>query len=74
MKIRTFFPLAVIALLASTLPLWSADAKFAPPTTPRVTYSFNSDWKFIRQDVPGAEVVSFDDAQWETVSTPHTLQ
>jgi len=73
MKLRTLLPLAAIALLASTLPLWSADAKYTPPTTPRVTYNFNSDWKFIRQDIPGAEVVSFDDAQWETVSTPHTF-
>jgi len=73
MKFRALFPLAAIALLASTLPLWPADAKFVPPTTPRITYNFNSDWKFIRQDVPGAEVVNFDDAQWDTVSTPHTF-
>jgi beta-galactosidase len=38
-----------------------------------VTYNFNADWKFIRQDVPGAEVPSFDDSQWQTVSTPHTF-
>ena len=38
-----------------------------------MTYNFNSDWKFIRQDIPGAEVVNFDDAQWDTVSTPHTF-
>jgi beta-galactosidase len=73
MKIRAFFPLAALAIVASTLPLWSADAKFVPPTTPRVTYNFNTDWKFIRQDVPGAEVVNFDDVQWDTVSTPHTF-
>ncbi len=73
MKPRALFPLVAIALLASTLPLWSADAKYTPPTTPRVTYNFNSDWRFIRQDVPGAEVVNFDDAQWDTVSTPHTF-
>ena len=73
MKIRAFFPLAALAIVASTLPLWSADAKYTPPATPRVTYNFNSDWKFIRQDIPGAEVVNFDDAQWDTVSTPHTF-
>ena len=73
MKLRAFFPLAALALFASTLPLWSADAKYTPPSTPRVTYNFNSEWKFIRQDVPGAEVVNFDDAQWDTVSTPHTF-
>ena len=73
MKPKALLPLVAFALLASTLPLWSADAKFTPPTSPRVTYNFNSDWRFIRQDVPGAEVPSFDDSQWETVSTPHTF-
>ena len=73
MKPKALLPLVAFALLASTLPLWSADAKFTPPASPRVTYSFNSDWRFIRQDVPGAEVPSFDDSQWETVSTPHSF-
>jgi beta-galactosidase len=73
MKPKALLPLVAFALLASTLPLWSADAKFTPPASPRVTYNFNSDWRFIRQDVPGAEVPSFDDSQWETVSTPHTF-
>ena len=36
--------------------------------------SFNPDWRFHRGDVPGAEAVSFDDSQWEIVSTPHTVQ
>ena len=73
MKPKALLPLVAFALLASTLPLWSADAKFTPPASPRVTYNFNSDWRFIRQDVPGAEVPSFDDSQWESVSTPHTF-
>jgi beta-galactosidase len=73
MKLKALLPLVAFALLASTLPLWSADAKFTPPASPRVTYNFNSDWRFIRQDVPGAEVPSFDDSQWESVSTPHTF-
>jgi beta-galactosidase len=73
MKPKALLPLVAIALLASTLPLWSADAKFTPPASPRMTYNFNSDWRFMRQDVPGAQEVSFDDSQWETVSTPHTF-
>jgi beta-galactosidase len=73
MKPKALLPLAAFALLAFTLPLWSADAKFTPPVSPRVTYNFNSDWRFMRQEVAGAEVPSFDDSQWETVSTPHTF-
>jgi beta-galactosidase len=35
--------------------------------------NFNLDWKFIREDVPGAEDTAFDDSQWATVSLPHTF-
>jgi beta-galactosidase len=73
MKPSRLLPLVAIALVASAQSLWSADAKFTPPESPRVTYNFNAGWKFIRQDIPGAEVVAFDDAQWQTVSTPHTF-
>ena len=47
-------------------------AAYQPPASPRATYNFNPDWKFIRQDVPGAEQAAFDDTAWTTVSTPHT--
>ena len=33
----------------------AADAPYAPPASPRQTINFNPAWKFIRQDVPGAE-------------------
>ena len=42
-----------------------------PPASGRVTYSFNPDWKFIKQDAPGIEGMSFDDKKWNTVSTSH---
>jgi beta-galactosidase len=35
-------------------------------------FNFNADWRFIKADVPGAEVAEFDDDDWETVSAPHT--
>lgn len=31
----------------------------------------NFDWKFIWQDIPGAETPGFDDSQWQTVHLPH---
>lgn len=43
------------------------------PTSPRETYSFDPDWKFIKEDVHGAEAVQFDDSKWQAVSTPHTF-
>ncbi len=47
-------------------------AAFQPPASPRATYNFNPGWKFIREDVAGAEQAAFDDSAWLTVSTPHT--
>jgi beta-galactosidase len=49
-----------------------AVAAFVPPASPRSLYNFNPDWKFIRQNVPGAEAPGFDDSMWTTVSAPHT--
>jgi beta-galactosidase len=42
------------------------------PASPRATSDLNSDWRFIRQDVPGAEAVSFDDSSWQPIQLPHT--
>jgi beta-galactosidase len=51
---------------------WGEPSSDAIPTSPRVTYNFDADWKFIRQDVSGAEAPGFDDSGWTAVSTPHT--
>ena len=64
----TLLPLLASTVLVSGSPLWPAGPAFTPPASPRITYNFNSDWKFIRQDVPGAQEVSFEDSLWETVS------
>lgn len=41
-------------------------------SAPRLAFNLNPDWKFIRQDAPGAEDPAFDDSTWQTVSLPHT--
>jgi len=51
----------------------STGAPYAPPKSPRTTLNFNYDWRFIKADVPGAEVSSFDDSKWDTVATPHSF-
>jgi beta-galactosidase len=73
MKFNPVLPLVAFAVLVSGSPLAAAASRYAPPASPRVTYNFNPGWKFIRQDVPGAQQPSFDDSQWETVSTPHSF-
>lgn len=46
---------------------------YVPPKNSREKYNFNIDWKFIKEDVPGAEDPLYDDSSWETVTTPHTF-
>ncbi len=69
---------AGLGLLVVSRPPWQtlADAKtnhYTPPPSPRVTYNFNLDWKFVREDVSAGEDPSLDDSAWATVSTPHTF-
>ena len=47
-----------------------AIAEENPP--PRQTLNFNADWRFLRDDAPGAEKPDFDARSWATVSCPHT--
>lgn len=51
----------------------AAAAPYAPPQSPRTTLNFNLGWKFIREDVTGAEASAFDDTKWVSVSTPHSF-
>ncbi|HEY3757534.1 MAG TPA: glycoside hydrolase family 2 TIM barrel-domain containing protein [Opitutaceae bacterium] len=71
MRLRSLC-LSVLIFAGISLPASAASARYEPPASPRVTYNFNPAWKFIREDVPGAERAEFDDAAWSTVSTPHT--
>src|SRR5450432_1655703 len=48
---RQLFQLAPVLLFS--LAGHAADS-FQPPISPRATYNFNPDWKFIRADVPDA--------------------
>jgi beta-galactosidase len=73
MKSSAVLPLAAFAALVSCNRLCAAEPPYIPPASPRVTYNFNPDWKFIRRDAPGAQEVSADDSAWQTVSTPHSF-
>ncbi|WP_406447750.1 discoidin domain-containing protein [Streptomyces sp. NBC_00876] len=42
--------------------------------TGRRTLGLDTDWAFWRDDVPGAQEVSFDDSKWAGVSIPHTMR
>jgi beta-galactosidase len=74
--------LAAAAVTTAGLPLWlrrsssavamAPQPAYVPPNSPRQRLSFDHDWKFIREDVPGAEASAFDDSKWDSVTTPHT--
>ncbi len=65
------FLLALSLLLAGASALGAA-SPFTPPPSARATYSFNSGWRFIREDAAGAEQAAYDDSKWAAVGTPHT--
>jgi beta-galactosidase len=73
----SFIALGLPVVLGRSYPLFAAPiaapAAYAPPQSPRATLNFNLDWKFIREDVPGAEAPAFDDAAWTSVATPHSF-
>ena len=78
---REFLSAAVVA--AAGLPILAGagrtafaaapTARYTPPISPRARLNFNLNWRFIREDVPGAEAPAFDDSQWTTISTPHSF-
>lgn len=43
-----------------------------PLNAQRNRYTINSNWKFIRQNISGAEHPDYNDKVWETVPIPHT--
>lgn len=43
----------------------------APLAASRVTLAFDADWRFLKQDAPGAEKPEFADSAWRTVNLPH---
>jgi beta-galactosidase len=56
--------IVVIALLSVAV-VHAADS-------PRTVIDLNPGWKFIRQDVAGAEQNAFDDSKWDSINLPHT--
>ncbi len=52
--------------------LTAAAQTYQPPVNAREDLVLNSDWRFIRQDVAGAQASSFDDSTWTNLNLPHT--
>ena len=41
-------------------------------SSPRITFSINEHWKFIRQDIPGGIQNINENYNWEIIDLPHT--
>jgi beta-galactosidase len=39
--------------------------------TNRIVLNFDNDWRFLKSDVNGAEIPSFDDSNWRKLDVPH---
>ena len=68
--------ISLFLVLATLLSVAPAIAKmpgaYVPPANNRIKFNFDYDWKFIKQDVAGAQALAFNDTAWQDVSLPHT--
>ncbi|HTR42210.1 MAG TPA: glycoside hydrolase family 2 TIM barrel-domain containing protein [Pseudomonadales bacterium] len=66
--IRIYLATVLLTLLA--MPVVAQN--YHPAKGNRQDVNLDSGWKFIRQDVAGAQDASFDDASWTKLNLPHT--
>ena len=45
---------------------------YTPPANNRADIVLDAGWRFIRQDVTGAQAANFDDSSWTNLNLPHT--
>ena len=69
---RHFGKVLLVWLLASGLAPLLAAQTYSPPANARSDINLDANWRFIRQDVPGAQTNGFDDSAWTTLNLPHT--
>ena len=69
-----FMALLTMANVWAYQPKHSVAGMFPLEESGRDVYNFNLGWHYFRGDVPGAQAKDFDDASWEVVSVPHTVQ
>jgi beta-galactosidase len=64
------FLLAAQTVTVLALPV--AAQTYSPPLNPRADINLDPGWRFIRQDVSGAQTNGFDDSTWTPLDLPHT--
>ncbi|MEO8615243.1 MAG: glycoside hydrolase family 2 TIM barrel-domain containing protein [Luteolibacter sp.] len=69
MEIKTRQSVRVMFLVI--LAGWSCGVLTAAPAANDRERSFDSGWRFLRADAPGAEAPGFDDSGWRSLDVPH---
>jgi beta-galactosidase len=70
---RIFLTAFLVTLAAtSNRSLPSQEMALRTQTTAQRKLNLNANWRFLRDDVAGADSSSFDDRSWAVVSCPHT--
>jgi beta-galactosidase len=63
---------AVFVLLLFNSPPVASGQPYTVPSSHRVDVNLDPGWRFIRQDVAGAQNAGFDDSTWSALNLPHT--
>jgi beta-galactosidase len=64
--------LAGLQLFFLVLPWLLAAQTYSPPASSRLDINLDSSWRFMQQDVAGAQTTGFNDSSWTNVNLPHT--
>ncbi len=67
-KLRMFYVLSLAFTFNITIKSYAANI---PQSNNERVALFDDGWKFIREDLQGAEQKSFDDLKWQTLDLPH---
>jgi beta-galactosidase len=66
--LKTYFKLSILLLFfLSVLSLQAQNVN----KNSRIIRNFDNNWRFLKEDVKGAEVPSFDDLNWRKIDVPH---
>ena len=68
MKSKTY---RLVPIVLATILTGLSLGAFAASTVASRDRSFDSGWRFLRADAPGAETSAFDDSTWRTLDVPH---
>jgi beta-galactosidase len=61
-----------VGVILFGLAMSAAAQTYVPPANNRADILLDVGWRFIRQDVSGAQNVGFDDSAWSVLNLPHT--